>query len=81
MVQTAIRNRGFCRTSTGRHVTPEEVDLEGHEASRRPSADEHGASFDLMTRSAEALQRLNPTELRALWLRTLGHSYVEIAEV
>jgi hypothetical protein len=36
------------------------------------------ATFDLIGRSAEALQRLKPQELRALWLRAQGHSYNDI---
>ena len=57
----------------------EDVDLDHHEAGQLPSADEQVASFDLLTRSAEALQRLKPQELRALWLKAQGHSYAEIA--
>jgi len=37
-------------------------------------------AFDRVTRSAEALQRLKPQELRALWLQAQGLSYQEIAD-
>src|SRR6476469_2376135 len=73
----AMRLRG----QRSRHVAGEEPDLDREAASRLPSADEQLASFDLLTRSAEALQRLKPQELRALWLKAQGHSYQEIAEL
>ena len=44
-----------------------------------PTPDERLASFDLVGRAAEALQRLKPQELRALWLKAQGHSYNEIS--
>jgi hypothetical protein len=37
-----------------------------------PTPDEQLATFDLIGRSVEALQRLKPQELRALWLRAQG---------
>lgn len=69
------------RNQRSRHVTGDDVDFDGHVAGGLPTADEQLASFDLLTRSAEALQRLKPQELRALWLRAQGHSYEEIAEL
>lgn len=57
------------------------ADLDLHEATDLPTADERLLSFDLVSRSAEALQRLKPQELRALWLRAEGHSYGEIATI
>ncbi len=81
-VHTVVKHEAMrLREQRTRHVTADEVDLDGHVASRLPTADERVASFDLMTRSAEALQRLKPQELRALWLRAQGHSYHEIAEI
>jgi hypothetical protein len=35
----------------------------------------------MVSRSAEALQRLKPQELRALWLKAQGHSYSDIGEI
>jgi hypothetical protein len=35
----------------------------------------------MVTRSAEALQRLKPQELRALWLKAQGHSYNDIGAI
>lgn len=69
------------RASRTRMVASEEVDLDAHEASRLPDAEERVAAFDRMTRTAEAMQRLKPQEVRALWLRAQGLSYEEIARV
>jgi len=67
------------RRSRQKLVASDDVDLDGHEARALPTPDERLATFDLMRRSAEALQRLKPQELRALWLRAEGHSYNEIS--
>src|SRR4051812_2112899 len=61
-------------------VSTEEPDLDGEEARHLPSPEERMVSFDRLRRSAEALQRLKPQELRALWLRAEGFSYAEICE-
>lgn len=66
------------RRSRQRLVASHDVDLDAHEARSVPSPEEQLATFDLVGRSAEALQRLKPQELRALWLRAQGHSYNEI---
>ena len=49
-----------------------EIDLDGQEAVRLPTPEEQLLRFDLISRSAEALKRLKPHELRALWLRAEG---------
>jgi RNA polymerase sigma factor (sigma-70 family) len=67
------------RRSRQKLVTSDDVNLDGHEDRSLPTPDERLATFDLMRRSAEALQRLKPQELRALWLRAQGHSYNEIS--
>ncbi|HET7427695.1 MAG TPA: sigma-70 family RNA polymerase sigma factor [Gemmatimonadales bacterium] len=59
-------------------VAADEIDLDAHEARSNQTPDEQLAAFDLVGRSAEALQRLKPQELRALWLRAQGHSYNDI---
>jgi len=61
-------------------VSHEEHDPDGEEARHLPSPDERIVSFDRLRRSAEALQRLKPQELRALWLKAEGFSYAEICE-
>jgi len=58
-----------------------EVDLDGHEAVRLPSPEEQLLRFDMVSRSAEALKRLKPHELRAVWLRAQGHSYSDISAI
>jgi RNA polymerase sigma factor (sigma-70 family) len=67
------------RRSRAKLVGSADVDLDAQEARRLPSPDEQLLSFDMVSRSAEALQRLKPQELRALWLKAQGHSYNEIA--
>jgi RNA polymerase sigma factor (sigma-70 family) len=61
-------------------VSSEEPDLDREEARHLPSPEERMDSFDRLRRSAEALQRLKPQELRALWLKAEGFSYAEICE-
>jgi RNA polymerase sigma factor (sigma-70 family) len=58
-----------------------ETDPDAHQARHLPSPEERVLSQDLIGRSAEALQRLKPQELRALWLKAEGHSYNEIAAI
>ncbi len=62
-------------------LTSAEVDLDGHEAVRLPTPEEQLLTFDMLSRSAEALKRLKPHELRALWLRAQGHSYSDISAI
>src|SRR3954463_14200211 len=61
-------------------VASEEPDLDREEARHIPSPEERTVAFDQLRRSAEALQRLKPQELRALWLKAEGLSYAEICE-
>ena len=67
------------RRSRQRCVASDEVDFDKYEARCAPTADERLASVDLVGRAAEALQRLKPQEVRALWLKAQGHSYNEIS--
>ena len=69
------------RRSRKRLVTTSEVNFDLHESRRVPTPDEQLMSFDLVSRSAEALQRLKPQELRALWLKAQGHSYNDIGAI
>jgi RNA polymerase sigma factor (sigma-70 family) len=61
-------------------VSSEEPDFDREEARHLPSPEERLVSFERLRRSAEALQRLKPQELRALWLKAEGFSYAEICE-
>jgi RNA polymerase sigma factor (sigma-70 family) len=62
-------------------VGGEEHDLDAHESLDLPGPDEHAMRFERLSRSAEALRRLKPQEVQALWLRAQGHSYQEIADL
>ena len=80
-LHTVVKHEAMAvRRSRQKLLGAEEVDLDAHEASQLPSPDEHLLSFDRLTRSAEALQRLKPQEVRALWMKAAGNSYLEIAE-
>src|SRR5690349_3545043 len=65
------------RRSRQKLLLSTELDVDGQEANL-PSPEEQMLRFDKISRSAEALKRLKPHELRALWLRAQGHSYSEI---
>ncbi|MEA2221330.1 MAG: hypothetical protein QOJ35_3956 [Solirubrobacteraceae bacterium] len=69
------------RHARRRLLTSTEIDLDGREADSLPSPDEQLLRLDVVSRSAEALKRLKPHELRALWLRAQGHSYSDIAAI
>jgi hypothetical protein len=62
-------------------VATEDIDFDRHEAAHVASPEERVLTADRTTRAAEALRRLKPQELRAIWLKALGHSYAEIGEV
>lgn len=70
--------QAICR-SRKKLLGASEIDPDSHEARRLPSLDDRVVSRDVVSRAAEALQRLKPQELRALWLKAEGHSYNEIA--
>jgi len=67
------------REQRQQHVSPEDPELDREEARNVPSPEERAVSFDRLRRSAEALQRLKPQELQALWLKAEGFSYEEIS--
>jgi RNA polymerase sigma factor (sigma-70 family) len=72
--------QAICR-SRKKLLGASEIDPDSHEARRLPSVDDRVASRDVVSRAAEALQRLKPQELRAIWLKAEGHSYNEIAVI
>ena len=81
-LHTVVKHEAIAlRRSRQRLVGAEEADLDAHQERRLPTPDEQLLSFDLVSRSAEALQRLKPQELRALWLKAQGHSYNDIGEI
>lgn len=78
-LHTVVKHEAMAvRKSRSQLVGTEEVDFDGH-VSPADSPEEQAVRFDRVARSAEALQRLKPQEVRALWLRALGHSYSQIA--
>ncbi len=81
-IRTVIKHEAIAvRRSRLQLVGGEEVDLDSFEASTVPSPEEQVANFERITASAEALQRLKPQEVRALWLKAQGLSYAEIGEL
>lgn len=58
----------------------EEADLERQASRHAASPEEQVLGAERTRRATEALKRLKPQELRAMWLKALGHSYAEIGE-
>src|SRR3954447_4112998 len=58
----------------------DEVDLDAIETRTSRSPEDRVLAFEQVARSAEALQRLKPQEVRALWLKAMGNSYQEICD-
>ncbi|HET6507638.1 MAG TPA: sigma-70 family RNA polymerase sigma factor [Baekduia sp.] len=61
-------------------VAYEDLDLDRHASAHDPTPEERVVGAERTRSAAEALRRLKPQELRAMWLKALGHSYVEIGE-
>jgi RNA polymerase sigma factor (sigma-70 family) len=81
-LRTVVKHEALAvRASRGRQIAGTEIDFDAREAAQLPTEDERAESFALMERSAEALKRLKPQEVRALLLRAQGHSYQEICEL
>lgn len=66
------------RTHRLRLVGSEAVDLDSHEARHIDGPEERFVGAEEIERAAEALQRLKPDEVRAMWLQALGRSYAQI---
>src|SRR4051794_20852879 len=69
------------RRSRAAAVATEDIDFDRHESPDVTSPEDRAVAIDRTTRAAEALRRLKPQELRAMWLRAMGHSYAEISEL
>jgi RNA polymerase sigma factor (sigma-70 family) len=81
-LHTVVKHEAMAvRRSRQRLVAAEEVDLDALEALTTPSPEECVLQFEHLSRSAEALQRLKPNEVRALWLKAAGNSYAEICDM
>ncbi|WP_445149326.1 RNA polymerase sigma factor [Baekduia sp. Peel2402] len=59
----------------------EEVDFDRQSSPHAPSPEEQVLGAERTRRATEALKRLKPQELRAMWLKASGHSYAEIGAV
>ena len=81
-LRTVVKHEAMAvRAARARIVGPVEVDLDRSEARELVPADELAAASERDGRSAEALARLKPQEVRALVLKARGYSYREICEI
>jgi RNA polymerase sigma factor (sigma-70 family) len=80
-LHTVVKHEALAVNRSRRElVGGEAVDLDALEVRTAPSPEERVIGFERVARSAEALQRLKPQEVRALWLKAMGNSYQEICE-
>jgi RNA polymerase sigma factor (sigma-70 family) len=81
-LHTVVKHEALAiNRSRRRTVGFAEVDLDALESRTSASPEERVLASDRVARSAEALHGLKPQEVRALWLKALGHSYEQICEV
>ncbi len=78
-LRTVIKHEAIAvRRIRQRDLTGHEIDFDRLESDRGVSPEQRALGFEQVAQSAEALQRLKPQEVRALWLRAQGNSYDEI---
>src|SRR3954451_20972380 len=78
-LHTVVKHEALAiNRSRSRSVGGDDVDFDAIEVRTAPSPEDRVLAFDQVARSAEALQRLKPQEVRALWLKGMGNSYQEI---
>ena len=78
-LRTVIKHEAMAvRRIRQRDLSGHEIDFDQLENDRAASPEERALGFEQVAQSAEALQRLKPQEVRALWLRAQGNSYEEI---
>ena len=81
-LRTVVKHEAMAvRKARQRDLGPAELEADAIEARNAPSPEERVVGSDEVERSAEALQRCKPQEVRALWLRAQGNSYDEIQEI
>ena len=81
-LHTVVKHEALAiNRSRRRIVGSSDPDLDALEARTSASPEERVIASDRVARSAEALHALKPQEVRALWLKALGHSYEQICEV
>jgi RNA polymerase sigma factor (sigma-70 family) len=79
-LRTVVKHEAMAINRSRRQIVGSaDADLDGLEAREAPSPEDAVVAFERVERSAAALRQLKPQELRALWLRALGHSYDQIA--
>jgi RNA polymerase sigma factor (sigma-70 family) len=80
-LHTVVKHEALAiNRSRRRMLGAEEVDVDALESRTTDSPEDRMLASDRVARSAEALHGLKPQEVRALWLRALGHSYEQICE-
>src|SRR4051794_11130806 len=80
-LHTVVKHEALAiNRSRSRSVGGDEVDFDTLEVRTAASPEDRVLGFERVARSAEALQRLKPQEVRALWLKAMGNSYQEICE-
>jgi RNA polymerase sigma factor (sigma-70 family) len=81
-LHTVVKHEALAINRSRRRIVGfAEVDLDALESRTSASPEEHVLASDRVARSAEALHGLKPQEVRALWLKALGHSYEQICDV
>jgi RNA polymerase sigma factor (sigma-70 family) len=81
-LHTVVKHEALAiNRSRRRMLGSAELDADALEARTSASPEERMLASDRVARSAEALHGLKPQEVRALWLKALGHSYEQICEV
>jgi len=81
-LRTVVKHEAMAvRRVRQRELAPADLDFDRIESSSARSPDEQVVAFEAVARSAEALQRLKPQEVRALWLQAQGNSYEEITQL
>src|SRR3954451_20075942 len=80
-LHTVVKHEALAiNRSRSRMVAGDDVDFDAIEVRTAPSPEDRVLGFEQVARSAEALQRLKPQEVRALWLKAMGNSYQEICD-
>jgi RNA polymerase sigma factor (sigma-70 family) len=81
-LHTVVKHEALAINRSRRRIVGfSEVDLDTLESRTSASPEDRALASDRIARSAEALHGLKPQEVRALWLKALGHSYEQICEV
>jgi RNA polymerase sigma factor (sigma-70 family) len=81
-LHTVVKHEAMAiNRSRRRMLGSDEIDVDALEARTTDSPEERVLATDRVARSAEALHGLKPQEVRALWLRALGHSYEQICQI